>query len=129
MGKRISVASAKAKGRNLQKWVCKKIAELLGVSWGYEDEAIIKPRPMGQAGVDVIISEEWRKEIPFSIECKSAENWNVKSAIKQAKANQKKDTTWLLVLKDKSMKNPVVVLDFIEFFRLLEIIHNGGKID
>jgi len=117
---RISVASAKTKGRNLQKWACEKIAALLGVSWGYGDFCCIKPRNMGQSGTDVIIPESYIDKFPFAVECKSGEHWNIKSAMEQAKSNQKKNTDWLLILKNKSMKVPIIVIDADVFFKILE---------
>lgn len=121
--KRIKVASAKAKGRNLQKWVCEKIGKLLNLDWGYEDEKLIQPRIMGQAGVDIVLRGEALEKFPFSVECKSSEIWGVPGYIKQAKDNIKPNTTWLLILKRKEFKDPVVVLDANEFFKLLERVN------
>jgi hypothetical protein len=121
---RISVASAKAKGRALQCWAARKIAELLGVSWGYGDDCVIKPRNMGQIGTDVIIPESVQSQFPFSIECKSGEHWNIQSAMIQAKSNQKKNTEWMLILKNKSMKTPIIVLDANVFFKMTENIRD-----
>jgi len=120
MKRRITVASAKAKGRNLQKWVCERIGNLLKFPWGYEDDMLIQPRIMGQRGVDVVLRGEALKKFPFSVECKSCEAWSVPAFIKQAKNNKIKNTNWLLVLKRKDMQKPVVVLDAEAFFKILE---------
>ena len=118
---RIKIRSAKAKGRNLQNWVAKKISCLLGIPFAnQDDEALIASRQMGQAGTDVILRGEALKKFPFSIECKSCEQWNIPAFIKQAKKNTIKGTNWLLFLKRKSLKSPIVVLDANLFFILME---------
>jgi len=118
MGK-IQVSSAKAKGRNLQKWTCEKISELLDIPWGYEDEKLIQPRLMGQSGTDVVLRGDAFLDFPFDVECKSCEAWSVPAFIRQAKKNTKKGRNWLLVLKRKDIQKPVVVVDADVFFEIL----------
>ena len=113
---RIKVGSAKQKGRELQKWVCKKISKAIGLPWGYEDDKLIQPRLMGQSGTDVVLRGEALDRFPFSVECKSKEAWKLPSAIMQAKANQLKGTEWLLVLKKKAKPNKAIVVLDAEFF-------------
>lgn len=117
--KRITVASAKAKGRNLQKLVCQKISDLVNLPWG-KDETIAS-REMGQAGTDVRLIGEARKKFPFSVECKAQESWSVPAWIRQAKENQLPKTAWLLIFKRKREK-PIAVLDLDVFFDLLSQI-------
>jgi len=119
MRKRITVRSAKAKGRNLQQKVCKKISELLNIPWGREDDDLIQSRQMGQAGTDVILRGEALERFPFAVECKSAETWALPAAIRQAKNNQKEGIDWMVVLKRKEFKSAVVCLDIDVFFKLL----------
>ena len=121
---RIKVSSAKAKGRALQQWVCQKISDALHIPWGRDDDYLIQSRPMGQIGTDVILKGTAKELSPFSIECKSGEHWSIHEAIKQAKANQKDGTQWLVVLKNKGMKTPIVVLDSEFFFRVMAFIAN-----
>jgi hypothetical protein len=106
----ISVASRKAKARRLQQWMCEKISQLTGTPWGLDEDFEIRSREMGQKGVDVIMSPRVRKMFPFSIECKNQETWSIQADVRQAKANIKKETDWLLVYK-KNGEKPVVVLD------------------
>lgn len=121
--KRIKTSSAKAKGRNLQKWTCQKISELLGIPWGKDE--LIASREMGQSGTDVRLVEEAQERFPFSVECKYQETWSVPSWIKQAKENQKEGTDWLLIMK-KNHKEPVVVMDGERFFEILKgALQNG----
>jgi len=115
--KRIKISSAKAKGRNLQKWVCEKISELLGIPWGKDE--LIASREMGQSGTDVRLIGEAQKRFPYSVECKSQETWSIPAWIKQAEANRVDGTDWLLVVKRNHIK-PVVVMDAEHFFDLLK---------
>lgn len=112
--------SAKAKGRSLQRWVCKKIAELTGFEWGKDRP--IESRPMGQSGADVRLESRVLDVFPFSVECKFQERWSVPKWIEQAKANEAEGTRWLLVCK-QSRKQPVVILDAEAFF---EIVKKAG---
>jgi len=120
--KRISVQSAKDKGRRLQQWACKKISELTGYEWGSSgDDKPIESRPMGQKGVDVRLESQVRQHFPFSTECKWQESWSIPAWIKQAKQNQGEGTDWLLICK-RSHEQPIVVMDGDAFFKLLEKI-------
>ena len=84
--KRISVRSAKAKGRRLQQWTAKQISDLSGIPCGKDEE--ICSREMGQSGTDVRLSKNVKKLFPYSIETKCQERFNVVSAIEQAKSNK-----------------------------------------
>ena len=115
---RISVQAAKAKGRNLQQYVCKMVSEITGFEWGSSgDDKPIESRPMGQKGMDIRMESQVRELFPFSVECKFQESWAVHGWIEQAKGNQMKGTDWLLVCK-RSRKKPVVIMDADSFFSL-----------
>ena len=125
-----STRAKKAKGQVLQKWVCKQISELLNTPYGKDE--LIAPRESGQQGVDVRLVGHIKDLFPFSIECKNHETWNMKAFIDQAKAQQLENTSWLLVLKKASRKkseriDPVVVMDALEFFKLLRKIYQPGE--
>jgi len=116
--KRITPQSAKAKGRNLQQYVCQKISDITGESWGSSGEDCpIESRPMGQSGTDVRMESHVLKMFPYSVECKAQESWNLHEFIKQAQTNILPDTDWLLVCK-KSRENPVVILSREGFYYL-----------
>ena len=121
---RIKVSSAKAKGRECQKWVGAKIGELTGLPFG--KDCPIESRPMGQSGVDVRLDAAVKERFPWSVECKATESWDVPGAIKQAKANQMRFTDWLVVMK-KSREKHVVILDAEVFFQLLAKIPGERK--
>lgn len=123
MKKRISVASAKDKGRRLQKWVCEQISNLTGYEWGHD--CPIESRGMGQNGVDVRMEKKVLKEFPYSVECKAQENWAIPSWIAQAQSNIIPGTNWILFVK-KSRKDPIVILDAKVFFSILDSKKGGS---
>jgi hypothetical protein len=120
--KSISIASRKAKGRNLQKWTAKHISELLDIPWG--KDCLIASREMGQSGTDVRLIGDALKRFPFSVETKAQETWSMNSFIEQAKSNQMENTDWILFVK-KNNNKPVVVMDADCFFKLLERMGYG----
>jgi hypothetical protein len=116
----IAVSSGKAKGRNLQQFVCTEIAELLGLEYKQvDDNCLIHSREMGQAGTDIALRGEAQKRFPFAVECKAVESFSMYSAIEQAQANTKEGLDWLLVHKKKNNK-PVAVLDWQAFKRIMK---------
>lgn len=118
---RIKISSAKAKGRNLQNWVCKRLAEIFKLSFDNQnDNSEIASRPMGQIGQDIILRGRAIEELPFAFECKSSENLSITDSIKQAKMNEKTEQNWVVVHKRKSLKNPIVLMDWYTFEEMLQ---------
>lgn len=120
--KKIKVSSAKGKGRNLQYWVCERIAKIFGIKFVQSDDnCLIQSRPMGQHSVDIILRGELRKKFPFSIECKCQENLFLPEWIRQARENVLPDTHWMLIFKKQTIGgDPIVCLDFktfLEFYK------------
>ena len=105
--------SAKAKGRNLQKWVREMLIEILDVH--PED---VESRSMGAGGEDLIMARAAREKFPHSIECKNVERLNVWDAYEQASANSGKHEP--IVVMKKNRRNPLVVVDAEYFIRLFE---------
>lgn len=116
MKRRISVQSAKAKGKTLQNWTCQQISDLLGLPWGPDE--YIASREGAQIGTDVRLVGPALEQFPYAVECKFQESWSIHEWIKQAKSNEKDGTRWLLIAK-KSRIDPVVVMDAKYFFELL----------
>lgn len=112
--KTIKVSSRKAKGRNLQKWTVERIAELLGETLSDDkDSNDIRSREMGQSGTDVWLHKRLRNKFPIAIECKAQEVIKLNTFIEQAQSNTSAGMPyWLLVLKNKIIKNPIVVMDW-----------------
>lgn len=118
-GKQIAVQSGKGKGRNLQQKVCRDISEAIGIPYDQQDdECLIHSREMGQSGVDVILRGKAKELFPFSIECKSAEQFNLNAAREQAQANQAEVTNWMIAHKRKVWGSPVVILDWNVFIKM-----------
>ena len=105
--------SAKAKGRNLQKWVRDIILEKFS---GLEPDDV-RSTSMGCGGEDIQLSPAARKKFGYSVECKNTESLNVWKAYEQAQANCG-DYEPLLVMK-KNRKKPLIVIDAEAFFKLL----------
>lgn len=118
----IKVSSRKGKGRNLQYFVCERIASLFGIKFDQnDDDCPIHSREMGQHGTDVITRGKVKKLFPFSVECKSCENLQIPQWIEQARNNVEKNKSWLLVVKKKSIgQKPIVVMKWDSFEELMK---------
>lgn len=110
----MNTKSRKAKGRNLQNFVAKKLRELYDLT-----EADIKPAVMGEKGRDIQLSKDAEQYIDFDIECKNTETLNVWKAIEQTNSNTQKNREPLLVVK-KNRDPPYAV---IKFDKLLDLLH------
>jgi len=112
----MKVASKKQKGRKLQNYTCKKIAEAIGLDCGPDKD--VRPTIMGESGADVKLSPKARKLWPLpGIECKAQEAFSIWKAIEQAKAH---DKDWIVVFK-RNFTKPYVVVDADWFFDLIKI--------
>ena len=68
--KKVGTKSNKAKGRRLQKDVVDFILKFFKTL----NKDDVKSTPMGMTGADVMLSQQAKKLLPFSIECKNQEN-------------------------------------------------------
>ena len=116
----IKTSSAKAKGRKLQQWVCKRISERFGFPYDQQDDqCMIHSREMGQQGTDVVLRGEALMRFPFAIECKNQESMSLVDSVNQARDNLKPPYKyWMLVHKRKRFKKPIVIMDFDDFLEL-----------
>ena len=105
-------ASAKAKGRTLQKLVRDTI---LKCSPSLEQDDV-KSTSMGAQGEDVQLSPAARRQYPISIECKSRANYAFYKDYDQAVNNCPKDCEPVLICK-ANHRSPVVIVDMDWFFR------------
>ena len=117
----IKTSSAKAKGRNLQKWVREKLIEELNIH--PED---IESRSMGAGGEDLIMARAAREKFPHSIECKNVEKLNVWEAYEQAEANAGNYEP--IVVMKKNHKKPLVVVDAEYFIGLFKNEQSQGMV-
>ena len=111
----MKTSSAKAKGRNLQKWVVSKLVEHLDLN---PDD--LESRPMGSSGEDVIMGVQSREVFPYSVECKNQEKINIWSSIEQAEQNAGKHIPLLVFKRNRSKKYAV-----LEFDKLLELLNES----
>jgi len=114
--KRISVASLKAKGRELQNLVRDK----LYATFPKLEDGDVKSTPMGVTGEDVQLSPAAQRVFPYAIECKRKKTFAVYGMYEQA-CNHSDDREPLLVIRG-DRKKPLVVVDLDHF---LELIKNG----
>lgn len=121
--KTIKVSSRKGKGRNLQYWVCERIAKIFNIEFNQSDDCcLIHSREMGQHGTDIIVRGDLYKKFPFDIECKSCETLSIPSWVRQARENNKKeDRSWLVVFKKQTIGGePLVIMDWSCFEKLVK---------
>ena len=113
--RRISNASAKAKGMGLQAWVCDRVARLLGVAWNNsDDESPVASRPSGQHGCDIILRGDARRRFPWDLECKAVKELRIADAVKQAGLNAAAGRFPAVVYRQTGLE-PVVILSWGTF--------------
>jgi hypothetical protein len=115
ISKRISVKSAKAKGRRLQKQIVQDILS----SYPNLSPSDVVSTPMGQGGEDIRMSESARQCLPISVEAKCQERLNVWKAIDQCERNSKKDLLPVLVFS-KNRCNTYAVVKWSSLLSLLK---------
>ncbi len=108
----MKTSSAKAKGRNLQKYVRDKILSYFP-QLQLDD---VRSCSMGSSGEDVQLSVAARRLLPISVECKSNARHAVYSLYAQAVANAK-DYEPVLVIKQNKSK-PLAIVDLDYFLKL-----------
>jgi len=114
----MKTSAAKAKGRRLQDKVVLKLRNLFEGILHKED---IKPQPMGQTGVDVILSPSAKNLVAFDIECKNQEKLIgsvLTDAIEQCESNTEEGRIPLLVFK-KNQEPERVILRLDHFLELI----------
>jgi len=104
--------SAKAKGRNLQKWV----VEQLQKRFPQLRPGDLVSTSMGAGGEDVKLSPAARDAIPYQFECKSLAKVAVYNYYEQAKTHGSHEP--VAVVKQNG-KKPLVVIDAEKFFDLI----------
>lgn len=113
----MKTASAKAKGRELQK----HIASSIEATFSLEDGDAVS-RPMGSGGVDILLSPAARKKFPFSVEAKNWKKSPGHAELMQSYANAYPETLPALVHKPKGkgMKETLITFrleDFMNFWK------------
>lgn len=110
----MKTASAKAKGRNLQKYVRDAILNVF--KHLHVDD--VQSRSMGAQGEDIMLSPTARKVLPVSIECKNRAAIAIYKDYEQACYNAGLYEPVLIVKQNRD--KPLVVVDLHYFLRLHE---------
>ena len=120
--KKIKTSSAKGKGRNLQYWVCERIAEMFGIKFVQSDDTcLVHSREMGQHGTDICLRGELYNKFPFDVECKAQESLSIPDWVRQARTNTKEGRKWLVVFKKQTIGGePLVLMDWSTFEELFK---------
>jgi hypothetical protein len=84
----IKTSSAKAKGRNLQKYIRDRIY----ATWDQLRPGDVESRSMGASGVDIMLSPFAEDVCPLAIEAKATRKTPSMAEIKQAQANAERKT-------------------------------------
>ena len=118
----MKTSSAKAKGRNLQKWAAARLLEHAPELEGDD----IKSTSMGAGGEDVMLSPAARKLYPWQIECKSYARIAVYDFYNQACSHGTHEP--VVFIKQNQCK-PLVIVDADYFIRSFRngIQTNQGK--
>lgn len=114
-------ASAKAKGRTLQKWVRDKILSLFP---SLEDDDV-RSTSMGAQGEDIQLSPAARKLVPLSFECKNVGRAAVYTMYQQAEANSGRHEP--VVILKANRKAPLAIVDAVYFLEMIKRLNS--KID
>lgn len=107
----------KAKGRKFQQFIRDVFRNKYVKDNKLSDEDI-ESRGMGQQGTDIIFSPLAQQIVPYDIECKNCEQWNVPAWWKQTKDNTKEGRKPLLFIK-KNRHDPIVVMSLEDFLELI----------
>lgn len=119
--KTITVASRKGKGRNLQKFICQEIADLIGAYYNQgDDQCLIHSREMGISGIDIVLRGNALVEFPFSVEAKCSEGLNLLETYQQATDNVVKGTDWMIVHQRKSIPETLCIISWNTFKKLFK---------
>lgn len=109
--------SAKAKGRNLQKWVVSTVLRLFPVLTPRD----VRSTSMGASGTDILLSQTASTLVPLAIECKNQEK------LKQVYDMYDQATTGegepVIVMK-MNRRTPLAVVDAEYFFNLVKECQN-----
>ncbi len=107
-------ASAKAKGRNLQK----RVRDGILMKFPDLEPGDVRSTAMGQSGNDIQLSPAAQKKFPFGIECKNIAVFAGYKHLKQAEDGADPNMIPLAVVKANN-KEPMVLMylsDFMEVF-------------
>lgn len=114
----MKTSSAKAKGRNLQKWTREAILEL----FPQLSRSDVRSTSMGASGEDILLSTAALQYMPYMIECKSRNSiavykWLEQRGVEPSSVDAIGFTP--LVIAKGNHKAPIVILYAEDFFNIL----------
>ncbi len=110
--------SYKSKGRQFQQFVAEELRQTLSLP-----EEDVVSRPMGSQGMDIMLSAKARQMIPFAIECKRAEHWEISAWWRQTCANAASELMEpALIIKENRCKPYAMI--YIRDFDYLQAVSN-----
>jgi hypothetical protein len=115
----IKPKSGKNKGQKFQK----EIVTILRTEYGFDKDEMscfegdIQARPMGMAGVDIVMSPAAKRDIPFDFEAKNTERANVWDWIKQTESNSVNGRIPLVVFR-RNRSETYCILKFDDLIKL-----------
>lgn len=110
-------SSAKAKGRNFQKYV----RDILLKAFPSLEQDDVRSTSMGASGEDIQLSPAARRLIPYQIECKSKSKSQIHTYYKQAKEHGEHEPL-VIVKMDRDIPLAIVSLD-----HFVKLISNEKK--
>lgn len=118
--------SAKAKGRNLQKFLAQWVTRHFKLQ-----EGDVESRSMGAGGVDLMLSPAAREVFPVSIESKNTRKRPGPAALKQASENAYSGTVPAVAWKPHRhpMHQTLVMMSFEDLLNLIDIVGERSRRD
>jgi hypothetical protein len=113
----VKTSSGKAKGRALQNAV-RDLYRSIGKDHGLVD-GDIEARPMGQNGVDIILSPAAKRVFDHEIECKKHKQVRVPANFKEHFAKYKTTSGLKLLFHEDNYSEPLVTMRAVDFIELV----------
>ena len=106
--------SKKVKGRAYEVEVMKDIME----AYPELSPNDISARPMGNVGIDLLLSDKARSVFPFAVECKRVEKLNIWDAFyNQAVPNAETERLIPCVVRGRNNGESLIIMRFADFLR------------
>jgi hypothetical protein len=112
--KTISISSRKAKGRSFQQYIRDVLRYIFVYYKCVLDNEDIECTLMGEHGRDIKYSPLAEKYIPYDIECKNQESFNIYKTIEQCLVNTKQGRIPVIIFKKNNLK-PWIAMPFDSF--------------
>jgi hypothetical protein len=112
----MKVASKKNKARRLQQWV----RDVILLQFPLLNSRDVKSAPMGVPGADIQLSTVAKDLLPYAIECKNTERFNLWKSYEQAQNHAKSEDDDLepVVIVKRNRSKPLAIVDADYFFNL-----------